>query len=270
MTAPPPVQVLEREGATGRGWLPREAAMAAATVARREWVAAVFGGSAVFATVTTLTSFNAPERLWGGCAAVTYAVAAVIAAAVRRRGVSLAVLISLAGALAVPLAWMAAAGMAQPEVDVVIRSAAMLVHHGTPYPSPAALAAAHTWRAYDPYLPALIVFGVPRVFGGGLLTDPRLWFGLAFVAGFGAAVRVAGVPRPVWWTMLVTASPVVALPLDRGQQSAGRGRQPGGAARQRRLPGVSGDQLRLRVQPVRRAGGLRRSGRRQRPGGGGA
>ena len=183
---------------------------------RREWVAVVFGVSAVFAAVTALTSFNAPERVWGAFAAVSYAVAAVIAAVVRRRGVSLAVLISLAGALAAPLAWMAITGMAQPEVAVIIRSAAMLVHHGTPYASPAALAAAHSWHAYDPYLPALIVFGVPRVFGGGLLTDPRIWFGVAFVATFGAAVRIARVPRPAWWTVLVTASPVVALPLAAG------------------------------------------------------
>jgi hypothetical protein len=247
MTAPPPVQVLEREGApaaAGRAHrpghsdrpghaparrVPRELAMAvaamprsaaavtrrAATMAHREWVAAVFGGSAIFAAVTALTSSNAPERLWGGCAAVTYA-AAASAAVTRRRGAGLAVLISLTGALAVPLAWMAAAGTAQPEVGVIIRSAAMLVQHGTPYASPAALAAAHTWRAYDPYLPALIAFGVPRVLGGGLLTDPRLWFGLAFVASFGAALRIAGVPRPVWGTMLVTASPVVALPLAAG------------------------------------------------------
>jgi hypothetical protein len=89
----------------------------------------------------------------------------------------------------------------------------MLVHHGTPYASPAALAAAHNWHAYDPYLPALIVFGVPRAIGGGLLTDPRIWFGVAFMATFGAAVRIMRVPRPGWWTMLVTASPVVALPL---------------------------------------------------------
>ena len=122
-------------------------------------------------------------------------------------------LISLAGAVAAPLAWMAVTGMAQPEVAVIIRSAAMLVHQGTPYASPAALAAAHSWHAYDPYLPALIVFGVPRVFVGGLLSDPRIWFGIVFVATFGAALRIARVPRPVWWTVLVTASPVVALPL---------------------------------------------------------
>lgn len=195
----------------GRGWLPR--GHRAVALIRRHWVAGLFAVSAVFAVVTALTSFNAPERVWGAFAAVSYAVSAVVAAVVRRRGVCLAALISLAGALTAPLAWMAATGLAQPEVAVIIRSAHMLVHQGTPYASPAALAVAHSWHAYDPYLPALIVFGVPRVLGAGLLTDPRIWFGIAFVATFAAAARVAGVPRPAWWTVLVTASPVVALPL---------------------------------------------------------
>jgi hypothetical protein len=224
---PPPAQVLEHASApaaTGKaapgrpgrapGRLPRgDRARAAFAVIRREWVAGAFAMSAVFALITALTSFYAPERVWGAFAAISYAVSAVTAAVVRRRGVSLAVMISLAGAAAAPLAWMAVTGMAQPEVAVIIRSAAMLVHQGTPYASPAALAAAHSWRAYDPYLPALVVFGVPRVFVGGLLSDPRIWFGIAFAATFAAAARIARVPRPAWCTVLVTASPVVALPL---------------------------------------------------------
>ena len=203
-------------GRPGRapGWLPRGGrAGAAVALIRREWVAGTFAVSAAFALVTALTSVNPPERVWGAFATASYAVSAVTAGVVRRRGVSLAVLISLAGAVAAPLAWMAVTGMAQPEVAVIIRSAAMLMHQGTPYASPAALAAAHSWRAYDPYLPALIVFGVPRVLAGGLLSDPRIWFGAVFVATFGAAVRIGRVPRPVWWTVLVAASPVVALPL---------------------------------------------------------
>ena len=226
----PPAQVLEHAGtpaATGEPgpgrpgrapcWLPRgERARAAFAVIRREWMTVTFAGSAAFALATTLTSFNAPERVWGAFAAVSYAAAAVTAALVRRRGASLAVLISLAGAVAAPLAYMAVTGMAQPEVAVIIRSAAMLVHQGTPYASPAALAAAHSWRAYDPYLPALIVFGLPRFFAGGLPGDPRIWFGVVFVAAFGAAARIARVPRPVWWTALVMACPVVALPLAAG------------------------------------------------------
>ena len=224
---PPLAQVLEHTSApaaTGEpgpsrpgrtpGWLPcGDRARAAVAVIRREWVAGAFALSAVFALVTALTSSNAPERVWGTVAAVGYAIAAVTAAMVRGRGVNLAVLVSLAGAVAAPLGWMAVSGMAQPEIAVIIRSAAMLVHQGTPYASPAALAAAHSWRAYDPYLPALIVFGIPRAFAAELAGDPRIWFGVVFVAAFGAAIRIARVPRPVWWTALVTASPVVALPL---------------------------------------------------------
>ena len=214
--APPPVGEPGNGCRPGPGGLrfPREGRVSAAVaVIRREWVAGAFGISAVFALVTALTSFNAPERVWGTFAAVSYAVSAITAVTVRRRGISLAVLISLVGSVAAPLAWMAHTGMAQPEVAVIIRSAAMYVHHGTPYASPAALAVAHSWRAYDPYLPALIAFGVPRVLAGGLFTDPRILFGIAFVTTFWAAARIARVPRPVWWTVLITASPVVALPL---------------------------------------------------------
>src|SRR5580700_8934326 len=106
---PPLAQVLEHArapAATGKaapggpgrapGWLPGgDRAMAAFAVIRREWVAGVFAVSAVFALVTALTSFYAPERMWGAFAAISYAVSAVTAAVVvRRRGVSLAVLIS--------------------------------------------------------------------------------------------------------------------------------------------------------------------------------
>ena len=198
----------------GLGQLPgRDLAAAMLAVIQREWVATLFGLSAIFAIITALVSINAPERLWGELAAVSYTVSAVIAVAARRRGPTLAALVSLAGALLAPLIWMAATGLAQPEVHVIIRSAQMLVQTGTPYSSPAALATAHNWLAYDPYLPALIAFGMPRALAGGLLSDPRIWFGIAFVITFGAALWVAGVRRPAWWTLLVAATPVVALPV---------------------------------------------------------
>jgi hypothetical protein len=229
---PPQARVLERAAAMpcagepgtlhGPGRTPCRArrqipggrhAAALLAVIRREWLATLFGLSAIFAVVMALTSANPPERQWGELAAVSYAVSAVMAAVGRRRGATPAVLVSLAGAVLAPLAWMASTGLAQPEVHVITRSAQMLLHQGTPYASPAALAAAHAWQAYDPYLPALIAFGIPRALAGGLLTDPRVWFGIAFVITFGAALRVAGVPRPWWWTVLVAASPVVALPV---------------------------------------------------------
>ena len=61
------------------------------------------------------------------------------------------------------------------------------------------------------------MFGVPHaLFGGGLLTDPRLWFGVVFVLGFAGTLALSGVRRPWLWTAVVTASPIIAFPLTTG------------------------------------------------------
>jgi hypothetical protein len=88
------------------------------------------------------------------------------------------------------------------------------VHHGTPYLGPAALAAAHSPNIFDPYLPLMTVFGVPRaLLGFSVLTDPRIWFGVGFMVIFAAALTVVGARDVVRWTVLVTASPVIAFSL---------------------------------------------------------
>jgi Glycosyltransferase family 87 len=214
------------------GWLPGSAA---ASLIRREWLAVLCGVSALFATVTAVVSAHPAQRAWGMFAAGGYCAAGLAALAgprlhragparhqgtdggARRRGNRLAVLAALGGAVFAPLAWLATAGRAQPEVGVIVRSATLFLHRGTPYVSAAALASAHSPNAYDPYLPALIVFGMPRaLLGGGLLTDPRVWFGAVFAVTFGAALAIAGTPRPGWWVAAVTASPVIAFPLSVG------------------------------------------------------
>jgi hypothetical protein len=117
----------------------------------------------------------------------------------------------------VPLAWMAWSRQAQPEVGVVIHSAGLFLHDGTPYQAAHAVATTHNPYVYNPYLPALAVFGVPHaLFGGGLLTDPRLWFGMVFVVGFAGTLALSGVARPWLWTAVVTASPIIAFPLTTG------------------------------------------------------
>src|SRR5215472_6551572 len=74
----------------GLGLLPgRDLAAVTLAVIRREWVATLFGLSAIFAVITALVSINAPERLWGEFAAVSYTISAVIAVAARRRGPTL-------------------------------------------------------------------------------------------------------------------------------------------------------------------------------------
>jgi len=112
---------------------------------------------------------------------------------------------------------MAAERLQQPEVQVINRSAALLMHRGTPYPGPAVTAAAHSPNVFDPYLPALTAFGIPReVLGFSPVTDPRIWFAAAFVAAFGIALAIAGASDVVRWTALVTASPVIAFALTVG------------------------------------------------------
>jgi len=97
---------------------------------------------------------------------------------------------------------------------VVARSGATLIHQGTPYADAALLATTQDPNAYNPYLPVMALFGLPRaIFGGGLFTDPRVWFGLVFLAVFWYALRQGGARDPLRWAALVAASPIVAFEL---------------------------------------------------------
>jgi hypothetical protein len=93
------------------------------------------------------------DRCWGICASTGYAAAAVIAAVwPARRGRLAALAAALAGALTAPLTWLAGLAPATPVVAVVTRSAALLLHHGSPY-LPLAQLTHGGFLAYDPYLP---------------------------------------------------------------------------------------------------------------------
>jgi Glycosyltransferase family 87 len=186
------------------------------------WLAVVFAVSALYAGLFALVSSDPVHRLWGDMAFCGYGAAFVVAllsgrerlGQASRRGIDIALIAALLGALVVPLSVMAARHLRQPEVDVVARSASMLIHTGTPYASTSALASTTDPNAYNPYLPVMALFGLPRaLLGNGALTDPRIWFGLAFIAVFAWALRAGGA-RDAWrWTVLVVASPVIALEL---------------------------------------------------------
>jgi Glycosyltransferase family 87 len=176
--------------------------------------AAVFAACAIFATGVALFSSNDLHRHWGELAACAYLAAAVAMLAWRSRGLDLALLVSAGGALITPLFWNAATGKRQPEVSVIQRSAGQLVHYHSPYQSAAALAAVHNPNAYNPYLPVMSLFGVPRaLFGPGMVTDPRIWFGLAFLIVFVLALAAAGARHVVRWTLFIAATPVIAFEL---------------------------------------------------------
>lgn len=180
----------------------------------RRWTAAAFAVCAAFAVGVALFSSNDLHRRWGVVAACAYLVAAVAVLAWRSRGLDLALLLSVSGALITPLFWNAATGRRQPEVSVINRAAAQLVHHHSPYQSTASLATVHNPNAYNPYLPVMSLFGIPRaLFGPGMVTDPRIWFGLAFLLFFGLALAVAGARHVARWTLFVAATPLIAFEL---------------------------------------------------------
>ncbi|MFH9368211.1 glycosyltransferase 87 family protein [Streptomyces anulatus] len=158
------------------------------------------------ATALALGAFSSlgPHRVWGAAAALGYTAAAVLAA--RGRSPRTAGAVAVTGAVLLPLMVLLAVNRAQLEVDVVARSAGLLLSEGTPY-----LERPTVPEDFNPYLPGMAAFGIPEaVAGPGPLTDPRLWMGAAFLGAFALALP-AGARReaPRW----LAACPLVALPL---------------------------------------------------------
>ncbi|MEU6957140.1 glycosyltransferase 87 family protein [Streptomyces sp. NPDC045714] len=158
------------------------------------------------ATALALGTFSSlgPHRVWGAAAALGYTAAAVLAA--RGRSPRTAGAVAVTGAVLLPLLVLLAVDRAQLEVDVVARSAGLLLSEGTPYLERPAVP-----EDFNPYLPGMAAFGIPEaVAGPGPFTDPRLWMGAAFLGAFALALP-EGVRReaPRW----LAACPLVALPL---------------------------------------------------------
>ncbi|MEU4176092.1 hypothetical protein [Streptomyces sp. NPDC026589] len=158
------------------------------------------------ATALALGTFSSlgPHRVWGAAATLGYTAAAVLAGRGRSRRTAGAVAVT--GAVLLPLLVLFAVGRAQLEVDVVARSAGLLLSEGTPY-----LERPTVPEDFNPYLPGMAAFGIPEaVAGPGPFTDPRLWMGVAFLGAFALALP-AGARReaPRW----LAACPLVALPL---------------------------------------------------------
>jgi uncharacterized membrane protein len=180
----------------------------------RRWLACAFGAFAIFAALVAIFSTDHVHQLWGSMAACAYGLAFLAVLVSKERGADVAIWLALAGALVLPLAWLAANSLEQPEVAVVAGSAASLIHHGTPYPDPTTLAATQNPNAYNPYLPVMALFGMPNaLFGADLLTDPRVWFGAVFLLVFWYALRRGGARDPLRWAVLIAGSPVIAFEL---------------------------------------------------------
>lgn len=158
------------------------------------------------ATALALGAFSSlgPHRVWGAAASLGYTAAAVLAA--RGRSPRTAGAVAVIGAVLLPLLVLLAVDRAQLEVDVVARSAGLLLSEGTPY-----LERPIVPEDFNPYLPGMAAFGIPEaVAGPGPLTDPRLWMGVAFLGAFALALPAGARREPARW---LAACPLVALPL---------------------------------------------------------
>jgi phosphatidylinositol alpha-1,6-mannosyltransferase len=180
-------------------------------------LAAWYAAFALYAGVVAVFSGPGDDRSWGIWAAAAYMTGALAAGWWRRHGRSAALILSLGGALVAPVSWLATHAPPTPDMRVVSRSAGLMLRHGTPYLSPPQLTHMAGPFAYNPYLPVMSLFGLPRAWGlPGIAGDPRLWLAVSSLALFAVAFRVAGRRDALCCGLFAIASPVVAFPLALG------------------------------------------------------
>jgi Glycosyltransferase family 87 len=129
------------------------------------------------------------DGTWGAWACGGYALATILLVVTRTWLFPLGA--AIIGAFVAPLVWMIlkVPDTSTAEVVVINRSADYLVRHGTPYLPPRLIT---DWQHYNPYLPLMELFGLPREAGlPGLLGDPRIWTSLVTVAALAAAFALA-------------------------------------------------------------------------------
>jgi len=179
-----------------------------------------FAAFTVYAGVTILTGHA--DGTWAAWACGGYAVTTLLLLVTRGWVIPLAA--AAGGALIAPLFWLITKAAPTGEVVVISQSAKYLLKHGTPYLPQSLLTG---WESYNPYLPFMEIFGLPRSAGlGSVIGDPRIWTTLVTIAALAAAFAVVSPHRIrdcrqcrnrlAWLTTVAVVSPVIAFPLSVG------------------------------------------------------
>jgi hypothetical protein len=187
---------------------------------KRRTAAWLFAAFTVYAAAMVFTGHA--DGTWAVWAFGGYAITTMLLLATESWVLPLTV--ALGGALVAPLIWLMTRAAATAEVVVIGRAADHVLKYGTPYLPPAQLT---DWTSYNPYLPLMDIFGLPRAAGiHGVLGDTRIWVTIATVALIAAAFTVAAPhrirdchtcrTRVIGVTALAVASPVIAFPLALG------------------------------------------------------
>jgi hypothetical protein len=183
----------------------------------RRTMTAWFAAFTVYAGVTIVTGHA--DGTWAAWACGGYAATTLLLLVTRNWVIPLAA--AVGGALVAPLLWLITNAAPTGEVVVISQSANYLLKHGTPYLPQSMLTG---WMSYNPYLPLMEIFGLPRSAGlTGVLGDPRIWTTLVTVTALAAAFTVVSPHRIrdcrqcrgrlAWLTTVATVSPVIAFPL---------------------------------------------------------
>jgi hypothetical protein len=183
-------------------------------------IAAAFGVFTVYAGAMVFTGHA--DGTWALWAFGGYAITTMLLLATR--GWVLPLAVALGGALVAPMVWLLTRTAATAEVVVIGRAAGHVLKYGTPYLPPGQLT---DWKHYNPYLPLMDVFGLPRAVGiTGVWGDTRIWITVATIVLVGAAFAIASPHRIrdcprcrnriIGVTALAVASPVIAFPLALG------------------------------------------------------
>jgi len=216
--------------------------------------AVLYAASALFAGVTAAFSTIALYRVWGEMAVGPYLVAALVSALLRRHRTRASAteidapaepvrrsnviriwlfLLVLVGATLAPLSLEVAltgggnpSAHVQPEVVVIEQAAGRLARGKHPYHAVvshgtvvSAVPGEPTYESFFPYLPLMMVFGLPRSTHGPIeLTDARIFFTVATLFVVAVALALCRGPREskVRVLQFLTVLPTAALPLATG------------------------------------------------------